>query len=551
VRFSSTQFSRTKGVKYAPILREEDFYAEDLQKLFSFLLSGLAKPTQQLFIFLTLAGALGLAYFFAARLGLALLTKPDGVAVFWPAAGVASGMLIALGPSARGPVVAGTMAATIVANLLGDRTIWSALVFAVCNAGEAVIVAGLIERYFGSAFSLGRLLHVLGLLGAAVVGTTISGIGGTIGFLFHSSTAPALSTWQHWLTSDALGIVTVAPLLIGLVSSVRDPPSHRDFIEGMAALVTLTVLSAITIFLPRETWATVIPIAALFPLLLWLAARCKPVFAAAAAFIVAFTIVWTTTFGIGFFGDANFPVAERILLAQAGILAVSLCSFVLAALFAERRQHEAVLMESEARLQQALERQNWLVAELDHRVKNMLARVATVVMQTREGSGTLDHFVKALDGRIQSMAAAHSLLSQSRWQGSGINDLVRDQLAPYATEANASIGGPNAILTAATTQALAMVLHELVTNAAKYGALSIPGGHVSVTWEKPSTWASTAKLTVMWRETGCTSVAAPTQFGFGTSLIRDLIPHELGGSVDLVFETAGVSCKIEVPLERL
>ena len=162
----------------APIRREADFYAEDLQKLFSYLLPALAKPTQQLFIFLTLAGALGLAYFFAARLGLALLTKPDGVAVFWPAAGVASGMLIALGPSARGPVVAGTMAATIVANLLGDRTIWSALVFAVCNAGEAVIVAGLIERYFGSSFSLGRLLHVLGLLGAAVVGTTISGIGG-------------------------------------------------------------------------------------------------------------------------------------------------------------------------------------------------------------------------------------------------------------------------------------------------------------------------------------------------------------------------------------
>ena len=133
------------------------------------------------FIFLTLAGALGLAYFFAARLGLALLTKSDGVAVYWPAAGVASGMLIALGPRARGPVVAGTLAATIVANLLGDRTVWSALVFAVCNAGEAVIVAGLIERYFGSAFSLGRLLHVLGLLGAAVVGTAISGIGGTIG----------------------------------------------------------------------------------------------------------------------------------------------------------------------------------------------------------------------------------------------------------------------------------------------------------------------------------------------------------------------------------
>ena len=105
-------------------------------------------------------------------------------------------------------------------------------------------------------------------------------------------------------------------------------------------------------------WATAVPITALFPLLLWIAARCRPVFAAAAAFIVAFVIVCTTTFGIGIFGDAEFPIAERVLSAQAGVLAISLCSFVLAALFAERRQHEAVLMQSEARLQQALERQN-------------------------------------------------------------------------------------------------------------------------------------------------------------------------------------------------
>src|SRR5277367_5806046 len=86
-----------------------------------------------------LAAALGVVYFLAARLSLALLTKPDGVAVFWPAAGVAAGLLIAIGPRARLPVAAGAIAATILANLLGDRTIWSAIVFAVCNAGEAVL----------------------------------------------------------------------------------------------------------------------------------------------------------------------------------------------------------------------------------------------------------------------------------------------------------------------------------------------------------------------------------------------------------------------------
>src|SRR5260221_668772 len=96
-----------------------------------------------------LAAAVGIVYFLAARLSLLLLTKPDGVAVFWPASGVASGVLIALGPRARLPVAAGAMAATIVANLMGDRTLFSAVVFGLCNAGEALLTAWLIERYFG------------------------------------------------------------------------------------------------------------------------------------------------------------------------------------------------------------------------------------------------------------------------------------------------------------------------------------------------------------------------------------------------------------------
>jgi len=116
-----------------------------------------------------LAAAVGIVYFLAARLSLLLLAKPDGVAVFWPASGVASGVLIALGPRARLPVAAGAMAATIVANLMGDRTLFSAVVFGLCNAGEALLTAWLIERYFGLGFNLGKLSHVLGILVCAIV----------------------------------------------------------------------------------------------------------------------------------------------------------------------------------------------------------------------------------------------------------------------------------------------------------------------------------------------------------------------------------------------
>ena len=612
---------------------------------------------------LWLAAAVAVAYFLSARLSLGLLTKPDGVAVFWPAAGVAAGVLIARGPGARLPVAAGTILATIVANLLGDRDIWSAAVFGLCNAVEAVLTAWLIEHYFRSGFSLGRLRHVIGLLAAAVVGTTFSGIGGTIGYkLFHSSTAPTLTIWQHWFASDMLGIVAAAPLLIGLAAATRNPPPKSELVEGGVALVVLAAISGLVIFIPQEPWATVVPVALLFPLLLWLAARCRPVFAAAAAFIVALTIVWTTTFGIGHFGDPSLPINDRVLAAQASILAVSLCAFVLAALFAERREHEAALMEGEARLQEALtagavtafawdvrtgssqrsenaaqilgfdprlpltaaqflarvhpddrarfkslvhgvhpdrpsyavtfrfirpdgqevwleetasaefdaagrcmrlrgltlditerkraeRHQDLLLAELDHRVKNVLARVAVVAMYTRQSSRSMDEFIGASDGRIQSMADAHALLSQGRWRGVGLADLVHRQLAPYAIKANTTINGPDIALAAAATQAVAMVLQELVTNAVKYGALSTPDGRVSVTWDRQSGGNSVAYLLMTWREIGGPPIVVPSQSGYGTSLIRDLIPQELGGTVDLAFAPDGLCCKIGIPIE--
>ena len=610
-----------------------------------------------------LAIAVGIAYFFAAQLSLALLAKPDGVALFWPAAGVSSGVLIALGRDARLPVASGAMVATAIANLMGDRNVWSTTAFALCNMGEPLLAAWLIERYFGSRFTLNRLRNVLGLLAAAAAATAASGIGGMAAFkLFHSPTAPLLTTWQHWFASDAVGIITVAPLVIGLAETARDPPRRNKIIEGVVALVALEVMTVIIVLLPPEPWQTVRPAALLFPILLWLTARCQPVFAAAAAFIVSLTTVWTITFGIGHFGDSGLPIGDRILDAQAAIVAFTVYAYVLAALFAERRHHEAVLEESEARLQEALtagavtafewdprsglsqrsenaaqilgfdlqqtftaaqflarvhpedqarfkalvdrvrvdspsysvtfrfirpdgrevwleetskaefdttgrfvrlkgltrnitrrkqseERQDLLIAELDHRVKNVLARVAAVVMHTRQRCGTTDEFVKALHGRIQSMAAAHALLSQSRWSGVGLTDVIRHQLAPYTTDANTSISGPDVMLTSVETQAVAKVIHELVTNAAKHGALSSPDGSVSVSWHRTGADAA-AILTITWRELGGPPIAAPIPSGYGSNLIRDLIPHELGGTVDLTFPFDGACCKIEIPLER-
>jgi IS5 family transposase len=204
-------------------------------------LSALTGPTPWVSAIGT-AAAVGVAYFLAAELSLALLTKPEGVAVFWPAAGVAVGAIIALGPNARLPVAVGTIAATLVANLMGDRNLWSTILFAFCNAGEAVFAAWLIQHYFGSDFGLSRLRHVLGLLAAAIIAPALSGIGGAIAFkLFHDTATPLLTTWQHWVASDGLGILTVAPLLtqLGTVSRDRLSRSELGTAEREAALAIL------------------------------------------------------------------------------------------------------------------------------------------------------------------------------------------------------------------------------------------------------------------------------------------------------------------------
>ena len=179
----------------------------------------------------------------------------------------------------------------------------------------------------------------------------------------------------------------------------------------------------------------------------------------------------------------------------------------------------------------------------------MLARVAVVAKYTGQGSRSIEPFIHALDGRIQSMADAHTLLSQSRWHGVSLADLVRRQLAPYATETNTVIGGPDITLSPAATQAVAMVLQELVTNAVKYGSLSTPQGKVSVNWDRRDAADATPRLIIAWRETGGPPTNIPSHSAYGTSLIRNLIPHELGGKVDLVFAPEGIRCDIEIPIE--
>ena len=603
-----------------------------------------------------LAAAVAAAYFLVAYLSILIVAKV-GAAIFWPAAGISAGTLVALGRDARWPVAVGTITASFLANLAGGRYLWVSIIYSLCVAGEALLVGWLIERHFDRRFSLGRVRHALGFIAAALVGTAVAGGVAALGKVIDDPSQSVWVTWQYWSSSDFVGLIAVAPFLIGVVATRRSPPPRSELIEGAAAVLAIsTATGMIILLLPQRWWEMCLLVTALFPLLLWPAARCRPMFAAAAVFAVFAIVVSAVTFQIGHFKASHQPTAELAMNAHFTIVGVALSALILASLFAERAESARRLQEAlsagsvvafewdagtgmslrsdnaaqilgldqrqfptggsfvarvnpddRARFvsllrgltrnrpsysttyrftrpdgreiwfeetargefdtagrlvrvsglgvdvterKQAEIRQNILVAELDHRVKNVLVRVAAIVSETRESSHSMDDFAKALGGRLQSMAAAHTLLSRERWDGVGIADLLRDQLAPYATGANVAIQGPNLILTAASTQALAMVVHELATNAVKFGALSRRGGRVSIGWDAPSADDDTADLTIEWRETGGPPVVKPTQWGFGTSLIHELISHELGGAVDLAFDPNGVCCRMRLPLGR-
>ena len=322
-----------------------------------------------------LAAVVGLGYFLAAAFSVRLVLEPEGVAVFWPAAGLSSGLLIALGLRARWPVLAGVIVATVATHLIIRDPLWAGIALGLCNGAEALVTAGLIQHYFGAGFNLVGLRQIIALLAAAVAGTSVSGIGGAVTYsLLRGSSAPMLETWQHWFASDAIGIIAVAPLVIGLADVVRRPSPRSEVIEGTLALVALAVMTGLIIPLRHEPWDDVLPITWLFPILLWLAARCRPAFSAMGAFMVSMTIVWTTVLGIGFFGDPSFPITERVLGAQASILVVALSAYVLAALFAERRESETRLAGSNM----ALER------ERKNRLMNLQAATSSIAHEVRQ-----------------------------------------------------------------------------------------------------------------------------------------------------------------------
>jgi PAS domain S-box-containing protein len=189
----------------------------------------------------------------------------------------------------------------------------------------------------------------------------------------------------------------------------------------------------------------------------------------------------------------------------------------------------------------AEERLLLLAREVDHRAKNMLAVVLSILRLTK--APTTREFIGAVEGRIQALAATHNLLSASRWEGANLRQIVDEEMAPYRTQADrVQMDGPPAMLLPSTAQAVALALHELATNAAKYGALSTDGGRLRLNWR-----FGPEALELDWAETGGPTVAPPTSQGFGLTIVRSSIEAQFRGGVHYDWRPEGLYCRLSIP----
>jgi two-component sensor histidine kinase len=189
--------------------------------------------------------------------------------------------------------------------------------------------------------------------------------------------------------------------------------------------------------------------------------------------------------------------------------------------------------------------QEVVIGELHHRVKNTLAIVSAITSQSIKSASNLTEAGKTIGDRLHALGIAQDLLIRERWTGAGCRTLVESAVKAFQSKGlgQFEIAGDNITISSGPAVSLSMVIHELCTNAVKYGALSVPGGNVSVSWT-----AADERFKLRWKESGGPLVQEPTRKSFGSRLIEQALPGQLQGEARLKFEPEGLSCEVNIPL---
>ncbi|MBB4798308.1 light-regulated signal transduction histidine kinase (bacteriophytochrome) [Brevundimonas bullata] len=204
--------------------------------------------------------------------------------------------------------------------------------------------------------------------------------------------------------------------------------------------------------------------------------------------------------------------------------------------------------EASAERQQSSARQELLIAELNHRVRNILGLIRGLIRQSEPTSASIADFVKVVDGRIHALARAHNQITDDHWGPAPLQALIDAEAAAFVDErGRITLQGEPVLLNPNAYSTMALVLHELVTNSNKYGSLSTQDGRVVIGWSRNAA----EDLVMEWREIGGPPVTPPTRQGFGTTIISRSVPYDLGGSADVAYEPGGVHAVFRIPARHL
>ena len=480
------------------------------------------RPTRTILLNLVVA----VAYFVTGWLGLQLPYYGEHVTLVWVPTAIALAAIILVGPTVIPGIFLGGSSLNIA--LEPDHP-GPATLIAIGNTLAPSLTGIVLVRWYAFRPQLDRLRDTFAYLGVGVLGTGL--ITATLGALWLCTFGDAPwrdypTVWLTWFGGEAAGSLIVGPLVLTWLSAPDPIVSHPATpVERIAMAVSGAVVSAIVLAYGEHLVS--LPYAFIF-LFAWVLLRAGLRGAFLAVGAVALTLVVGTAVGVGPF-MAQSPRSGMLSLWMF-LAAVGSAILTGGGLVGERDR--------------ALHHQRRVLAELDHRVKNMLATIVALVERSGDDAVDIDDFRERFLGRVRAIAQTHEGLAGSNWGSMKVADIVTMTLAPFggAESDRLLASGDAATLRAQKVAPLTMVLHELATNAAKYGAWSRKGGRVAVEWA-----CSNGALHLSWRESGGPALPVTPIPGYGLRLIEGTVGHELGGSTELEFRGDGFVCTLQIP----
>lgn len=493
-----------------------------------------------------------LAFMAAIAAGLWIGRIPDISVILWPPNGVYIGMLLLTGRQAWPRVAAVAAMAELTGNLLWfHNPLWIALTYVAINAFEAVLCAVILQRVNPEQDQLRTVEQVLAMCFIVLLAVAC---GATAAATFDwavRSRAFAVS-WEHWWVGDSAGILLALPLSL-VAAQLWNAPFRWPRLEAVAEIVLIALVLSTLCYVAISSQTPV-----LFMLLLpvlWAAARFEFPGAVLSMLLLTALIGGLTSLQVGSFGLTGLGARRSHLVVQLFLAATAMTGLIVAAVARQRREAMEELRvaneQLEVRVAERTSQVQLLMREVNHRSKKLLMLVQALARRTA-ASGAED-FQKRFERRLHSLAASQDLLVKSEWTAVPLRDLVMGQLAHLGrdVESRFMINGPPLNITASSAQTISMALHELSTNAIKYGALSNDTGVVEVSWGTAVNADGDTMFRMDWIERGGPAVVEPERRGFGTVVIGDMVRLGLGGTVVKDFRPEGLHWSVEAPHQNV